>query len=434
LDSPALNLFLSFWNGSQERETMKNCVTMFSSFLLALFLFLPSPALADTYYVPDDFTTIQGALDSAVGGDTIIVRDGTYVGIGNRNLDFGGKALTVRSENGPANCTINGSGTDRGFKFHNGETYDSVVDGFTFIGCHPASDGGAIWCDASSPTITNCIFSGNISNDCGPGIRCTNNASPEISNCTFTGNTASEYGGGIYCNASSPTIINCTFSENESTRGGAIYCVFSSSPEIVNCTFSENTANIGGGVCAFSSSSPTITNCILWDNSATSGHEIALSNSSSASVSYCDVEGGQLAASVGKDSTLDWGAGNIDEDPLFEGGGDYHISLASPCVDAGTDVAIYVDIDGDIRPQDAGYEIGSDEVSRMFYVPDDYPTIKAAIQGVFPDSVIIVRDGVYTGSANRNLSFGGKALTLMSENGPANCIIDCENIKGGFVF
>ena len=48
-----------------------------------------------TIYVPDDYSTIQAAVDTASAGDTIIVRDGTY--IENIKVD---KRLTIRSENG----------------------------------------------------------------------------------------------------------------------------------------------------------------------------------------------------------------------------------------------------------------------------------------------------------------------------------------------
>lgn len=54
-----------------------------------------SVAHGATYFVPNHYTTIQAALTAAAGGDTIIVRDGTYTGADNRDLDFGGKALTL---------------------------------------------------------------------------------------------------------------------------------------------------------------------------------------------------------------------------------------------------------------------------------------------------------------------------------------------------
>lgn len=57
--------------------------------------------LSNTWYVPDDYTTIQAAVDAARPGDTIIVRDGTYT----ENVDVNKDHLTIQSENG-AEVTI----------------------------------------------------------------------------------------------------------------------------------------------------------------------------------------------------------------------------------------------------------------------------------------------------------------------------------------
>ena len=61
-------------------------------------LLLPSVGVAQsTWYVPDDFSTIQAGIDGSANGDTVIVRDGTYY----ENINFYGKAITVKSESGP---------------------------------------------------------------------------------------------------------------------------------------------------------------------------------------------------------------------------------------------------------------------------------------------------------------------------------------------
>ena len=65
-----------------------------------------SPAAADIINVPGDFPTIQAGMDAAMNGDEVVVADGIYTGDGNRDLDFGGKLITVRSANGPDNCII----------------------------------------------------------------------------------------------------------------------------------------------------------------------------------------------------------------------------------------------------------------------------------------------------------------------------------------
>jgi len=64
----------------------------------------------------------------------------------------------------------------------------------------------------------------------------------------------------------------------------------------------------------------------------------------------------------------------------------------------------------------------------------DYPTIQAAIDAASDYDVVVVADGNYTGEGNKNLDFGGKAITLRSQNGPEKCIIDCEGNGRGFYF
>ena len=54
-------------------------------------------ASAKTIYVPDDHARIQWAVDNASAGDSIIVRDGVYVG---------NKKLIITSKNGTENCIV----------------------------------------------------------------------------------------------------------------------------------------------------------------------------------------------------------------------------------------------------------------------------------------------------------------------------------------
>ncbi len=91
-----------------------------------------STAAADVLQVPGDFRTIQEAIDAAVDGDEVVVADGTWTGVCNTNLDFGGRLITVRSDSGdPALCIIDCEWVFevRGFHFHSGETDQAVVSG-----------------------------------------------------------------------------------------------------------------------------------------------------------------------------------------------------------------------------------------------------------------------------------------------------------------
>ncbi len=107
---------------------------------------LSAPVSARTITVALDgsgeFSTIQAAIDAAVDGDEVIVADGTYTGVGNRDIDFKGKAITVRSENGPDNCIIDCEREGRGFYFHNGEDDRSILQGLTITNGYADHGGG----------------------------------------------------------------------------------------------------------------------------------------------------------------------------------------------------------------------------------------------------------------------------------------------------
>ena len=64
------------------------------------------------------FATIQKGIDIVLDEGTVWVSDGTYTGEGNRDLDFKGKAITLRSRNGAATTIIDCEAKGRGFYFH----------------------------------------------------------------------------------------------------------------------------------------------------------------------------------------------------------------------------------------------------------------------------------------------------------------------------
>jgi len=248
-----------------------------------------------------------------------------------------------------------------------------MITGNTIIGNTTRRDGGGIHCYYSSPQVTgNCIADNSAQMD-GGGIRCRQNCSAEISDNSIVGNEATDgNGGGIYCDSSSPTVGNNTISGNAANwDGGGIECGLNSAAVVVGNVITGNVAqHSGGGVCCWrdrsptfarnqvvgntagwggggvtlwSQSSPTITNnticgnrgnengggiycdestatvrnAILWGNSALSGPQIALRRNCTMSVLYSDVGGGEASVYVEAGCILNWGIGNIDDDPLF---------------------------------------------------------------------------------------------------------------------
>jgi len=241
---------------------------------------------AATIEVPKDQGSIQAAIDLAMNGDTVLVAPGIYV----ENIDFKGKAILVKSSNGPKVTKIDGwNPVNPNFGsvvlFVNNEGQDSILEGFTlsngagtWFEYYPSiwafCGGGIICCSTASPKIINNIISTN-SADSGGGIYCQD-AWPVIMNNKIFNNSALANGGGIRCWNSSPVISNNTFTGNFAPDGGGISCLYSS-PNITNNIVSNNSApgsaypGCGGGILCQSYSSPNVENNIISGNSASRG-------------------------------------------------------------------------------------------------------------------------------------------------------------------
>ena len=63
-----------------------------------------------------------------------------------------------------------------------------------------------------------------------------------------------------------------------------------------------------------------------------------------------------------------------------------------------------------------------------------YQYIQDGIDAAVDGDTVIVLDGIYTGTRNKNLDFNGKAITVTSQNGPESTIIDCEESGRGVYF
>lgn len=273
---------------------------------MVLMLILEGLTAGATLYVGSDpnlfiYQSIQGAIDASLNGDTIIVKPGTYTGDGNRDIDFSGKAIILRSEdpNDPniVNTTIidcESTSLERhsGFIFESGEDNLSILSGLTITHGRGLSAiiewygvqyamylGSAIYCNGSNPTIINCVLKENIDEDewSDGTICCVNGASPHIEKCIISDNSC-EWAGGISCWINScPEIINCQIKNNIATVGG-ISCYTNSNPIVFGCDISDNSIFLSGshssgtgGIYCYDACSPIIEKCVFRNNYADYG-------------------------------------------------------------------------------------------------------------------------------------------------------------------
>lgn len=274
-------------------------------FLISIFFAAASVVVAGSLYVDDDavcdpgpgnplvsdpaedgsqahpFDAIQQAIDAAVNDDEVIILPGTYRGDGNRDIDYGGKAITVRSTD-PANldvvertvidCQGNESDPHRGFCFQSGEDPNSILDGITITNGYGKdyselvqSIGGGICCLQSNPLIRNCIIRGNSALKGGGFYGGGGHSSDDggIMNCIIADNFAGHIGGGVYSYPG--RIVGCTITANTArVWGGGLY---NCKGAITNCTVTNNIAEYGGGGGLYGCHG-VIDNCLIAGNIA----------------------------------------------------------------------------------------------------------------------------------------------------------------------
>ncbi len=271
----------------------------------------PFPHLSDDAHVETGeralpFDSIQQAIDDAiarsnadagVGINIVRILDGTYTGDGNYNIDTRGKDLTVKSENGAANCIVDCQAATgrRGFNIHAGETSMTVIRGLSIQNGRVPDYGGGIYCtNESSPWIDNCNVYLCWADDAGGGIACDANSSPLITECVVAGNFGGYFnisdpnimGGGIYCKNAEPAIIDSAISFNEAEGAGGGIALRDCNAVIINSVIYRNkcvaTSDVveeyGGGICCRGGNT-IIYNSLIEDNTAAdSGGGITVSD------------------------------------------------------------------------------------------------------------------------------------------------------------
>jgi len=306
--------------------------------------------------------------------NTIMVVQGTYTGNFNY-LSSGGRSLTLlggytagcaQRVVDSANTVLDANQTGGALYLYSDHGGDIRVDGFTVKNGSTTGPGvGGIFAysrrglgAAGNITVTNNIVINNTSSD-GGGIYADsyadsgNGGTITIVNNIIAGNLAcaSCAGGGVSASVYSPA------------QAGAI--------NLINNTITGNTGGTGGGgvIIGLYGKADGPINCynnIVWGNTAPVGGDISLgpgiASGYNNDYNSAKMDGAWTNSGNNKD--------NIN--PLFIGGGDYHLQAASPCIDAGDNSApglLKIDLDGGDRIVNGGIsntvDIGADEYSGL---------------------------------------------------------------------
>lgn len=310
-------------------------------------------------------TNVQDAIDATAAGGEVVVSNGVYKHTSQISLVSG---ITLRSVNGSANTWLARNTSVTYMRIINVGHTDAIVDGFTITNGNVNSAnfvvGAGLYLTAG--TVKNCRISKNNAGSNGSygGIRMTGGT---VTNCTINDNMGWMGGSGIYLGGG--LITHCLIRNNGGGRGdqqaggvrmlggilrnsiirdnasgtgsGVGGGISVSGGTILNCTIAHNDAGgVGGGV--YIGGACGITNCIIYDNKSQ-----GVDDDTAGSTNYITYS---CAADLSPASN-----GNISGDPAFTdpGSRDYTLLLASPCIDAGTNLTtITSDYAGDVRPED----------------------------------------------------------------------------------
>lgn len=294
--------------------------------------------------------TIEAAVAVSGDGDLVRVDEGAYNPQDEITITNG---VEISGFGAASNVVVNGSGSNRCFYISHS---NAVVTGLTITG-GVAGDGGGVLIDGGG-RVTHCIIRGNAATDTrsvsgGGGVLCLRGGMVE--HCLITGNRCAERGAGVLC-LYDGTVRNCLVVGNTATnKAGGIACVHGGGlVQVQNCTVASNRAGYGGGFHASGGGICTIENTVVWANSSVDAR-------------FPNIEGDYRRMEFLHCCTPDLtdlpGTGNFEDDPEFlsVAKGDFHVSVASPCINAGTNgewMATGIDFDDNARLVGPAVDVG----------------------------------------------------------------------------
>ncbi len=325
-------------------------------FLIVSLLILTTNLFATTLNVPDNFETIQEAIDESEDGDTVLVAQGEYM----ENINFNGKNISVvGNPDNPHEVIINGGGDGSVVVFSHRESSQTLLSGFTLTN-GSTSSGGGIYCTYSSPTLRNLYISDNEATSSGGGLYCTG-YQLVLQDVVFHNNSARS-GGGIHSTVSVLELQNVSITQNTAELGGGAYFsnVRDSRLDMNYVLISRNSADHYGGIFLSGVERADLNKVTITDNSDerlgvwVGGYRIEtyIRNSivtddvdlyigdhaimwNLLTISYTDLYSVRIF--VDDDRQVNYGSGIIRENPNFVDPeqGDYRLTEDSPCIDAG---------------------------------------------------------------------------------------------------
>jgi len=240
--------------------------------------------------VPDQYLTIQEAINAAEEGITIVVSPGVY----RENITFNGKAIVVKSVDPEdelivESTVIDGDGKGRVVTFSNGECEQALLWGFTITnGDAKTGNGGGIIIDKdSSPTLKGNVITENKA-WYGGGLWINDQSSPIIIGNTIQANqTVRREGVGIYITNQGNPIIKENILKDHEGGNGVIY-IYKAGATIYENVIKNNSTDYGvGGIMVYNQSEAVISNNNITNNNGRGdrfGSAITIANNSTAEI------------------------------------------------------------------------------------------------------------------------------------------------------
>lgn len=261
-----------------------------------------------------------------------------------------------------------------------------------------ADDGGGLWLNDTSATITNNTITGNTASGEGGGLNVWFSSDVNLTGNTIVSNSAGNSGGGLMTFLATAVLDrNVIMSNTAGFQGGGLYLRGDALVTLVNdviadnrvvagngcgsglwaagalgnlshITIARNSGGNGNGVCVEDwmglYSSVALTNTIL------TSHTVGLRVTGGNTVTANSLLWYNTPITVSKDMTAVVTVNNqFTGNPAFASDG-YHLSLKSAAIDQGVNAGVAEDIDGESRPSGPGRDLGADELwPKMVYLP-----------------------------------------------------------------